>query len=190
MTLTPMRYKNYTWPHNPRIYTMEYRREMAVNKIPFGLYQLQDLDRTCRVMEGEGEFVGPEAYAQFGRLANVFYQGGPGLLIHPLWQTTSAYLVALRVQQQPRPDYVKYSFTFWEDISRYSTVPKRVTSQAGQSSGPAAAAASVRYHRVVKGDTLWAIAKRYDVKLAELIALNPPTRHPNLIRVGDEVRVQ
>ena len=37
MTLTPMRYKNYTWPHNPRIYTMEYRREMAVNKIPFGL---------------------------------------------------------------------------------------------------------------------------------------------------------
>ena len=82
MTLTPMRYKNYTWPHNPRVYTIDYRREMAVNKIPFGLYQLQDLDRTCRVMEGEGEFVGPEAYAQFGRLANVFYQGGPGLLIH------------------------------------------------------------------------------------------------------------
>ena len=90
----------------------------------------------------------------------------------------------------PRPDYVKYSFTFWEDISRYSTVPKRVTSQVGQSSGPAAAAASVRYHRVVKGDTLWAIAKRYDVKLAELIALNPQIKNPNLIRVGDEVRVQ
>ena len=63
MTLTPMRYKNYTWPHNPRIYTMEYRREMAVNKIPFGLYQLQDLDRTCRVMEGEGELAGRQGGA-------------------------------------------------------------------------------------------------------------------------------
>ena len=65
-----------------------------------------------------------------------------------------------------------------------------MTSQAGQSSGPAAAAATVRHHRVVKGDTLWAIAKRYDVKLAELIALNPQIKNPNLIRVGDEVRVQ
>ena len=66
-----------------------------------------------------------------------------------------------------------------------------VTPAAPQSSrAPAAAAASVRYHRVVKGDTLWAIAKRYDVKLAELIALNPQIKNPNLIRVGDEVRVQ
>lgn len=78
MTLTPMRYKNYTWPHNPRVYTIDYRREMAVNKVPFGLYKLQDLDRTCRVMKGEGEFVGPRAYAQFGQLANVFYAAGPG----------------------------------------------------------------------------------------------------------------
>ena len=185
-----MRYKDYVWPHNPRVYSIDYERKMAVNKVPFGTYHLQDLGRTRRVMRGEGEFAGEGAYSQFGLLANTFYDPGPGLLIHPLWQTTSAYLVALRVQQQPRPDYVKYSFTFWEDISRYSTVPKRVTSQAGQSSGPAAAAASVRYHRVVKGDTLWAIAKRYDVKLAELIALNPQIKNPNLIRVGDEVRVQ
>lgn len=190
MMLTPMRYKNYTWPHNPRVYTMEYRREMAVNKIPFGLYQLQDLDRTCRVMEGEGEFVGPDAYTQFGQLANVFYEGGPGLLIHPLWQTTNAYLVALRVEQQPRPDYVKYAFTFWEDISMYATAPKRVTAAVGQTPGQAASAASPRYHRVVKGDTLWAIANRYGVRLAEVIALNPQIKNPNLIRVGDEVRVQ
>ena len=27
-----MRYKDYVWPHNPRIYTIEYRREMAVQK--------------------------------------------------------------------------------------------------------------------------------------------------------------
>ena len=78
MTLTPMRYKNYTWPHNPRIYTMEYRREMAVNKIPFGLYQLQDLDRTCRVMEGEGEFVGQRPMPNLAGWPTYFTREGRG----------------------------------------------------------------------------------------------------------------
>ena len=118
--LTPMRYKSYTWPHNPRVYSIDYERKMAVHKVPFGLYHLQDLGRTRRVMEGEGEFVGADAYSQFGQLANVFYDSGPGLLVHPLWQTASAYFVALRLEQEPRPDYVRYSFTFWEDVSYYS----------------------------------------------------------------------
>ena len=43
MRLTPMRYKSYTWPHNPRVYSIDYERKMAVHKVPFGLYHLQDL---------------------------------------------------------------------------------------------------------------------------------------------------
>ena len=46
------------------------------------------------------------------------------------------------------------------------------------------------YHRVVKGDTLWALAGQYGLSLAELIALNPQIKNPNLIRVGEEVRVR
>ena len=83
MLLTPMRYKEYVWPHNPRVYSIDYERIMAVNKVPFGLYYLQDLGRTRRVMKGEGEFIGEDAYTQFGQLANVFYSGGPGQLIPP-----------------------------------------------------------------------------------------------------------
>ena len=45
MTLSPMRYKGYTWPHNPRVYSIDYERKMAVNKTPFGLFHLQDLGR-------------------------------------------------------------------------------------------------------------------------------------------------
>ena len=82
----------------------------------FGLYHLQDLGRTRRVMEGEGEFVGADAYSQFGQLANVFYDSGPGLLVHPLWQTASAYFVALRLEQEPRPDYVRYSCLLYTSV--------------------------------------------------------------------------
>ena len=38
MLLAPMRYKDYSWPHNPRVYSIDYERKMAVNKIPFGYY--------------------------------------------------------------------------------------------------------------------------------------------------------
>ena len=193
--LAPMRYKTYTWPHNPRVYSIDYERKMAVHKTPFGLFRLQDLGRTNRIMEGEGEFVGDDAYAQFGQLANVFYSGGPGLLIHPLWQTANAYFVSLRLEQEPRPDYVRYSFTFWEDDSWYTGLAKQVggleaTKGGGIIETVQAGEKGKAYHKVVKGDTLWALAKTYGVSLEELIGLNPQIKNPNLIRVGDEVRVR
>ena len=192
MDLSPMRYKSYTWPHNPTVYSIDYQRKMAVHKTPFGLFQLQDLGRTNRIMEGEGEFVGEGAYAQFGQLANVFYDGGPGLLIHPLWQAANAYFVSLRLEQEPRPDYVRYSFSFWEDDSWYTGLATRQTAQgqSGETSAGETAVSEAVYHRVVKGDTLWALAGQYGLSLAELIALNPQIKNPNLIRVGEEVRVR
>ena len=192
MDLSPMRYKSYTWPHNPRVYSIDYQRKMAVHKTPFGLFQLQDLGRTNRIMEGEGEFVGEGAYAQFGQLAKVFYDGGPGLLIHPLWQAANAYFVSLRLEQEPRPDYVRYSFSFWEDDSWYTGLATRQTAQgqSGETSAGETAGSEAVYHRVVKGDTLWALAGQYGLSLAELIALNPQIKNPNLIRVGEEVRVR
>ena len=85
MELTPMQYKGYVWTHNPRTYTIRYQRQVAVHKIPFGRYTMQDLGLTRRVMTGEGEFFGPKAYEEFKKLSSVFYEGGPGTLIHPVW---------------------------------------------------------------------------------------------------------
>ena len=155
MTLTPMRFKDYVWPHNPRVYSMDYERKMAVSKLPFGRYVLQDLGQTNRIMAGEGEFVGEGAYEQFGKLANAFYDPGPGRLIHPVWQMARAHFVSLRLEQEPRSDYVRYSFVFWEDGEEQGKV-KRVSSSGGQS----AVAAAPGYHTVVQGDTLWELARK------------------------------
>ena len=195
MELSPMRYKTYTWPHNPRVYTIDYERKMALHKTPFGLFHLQDLGRTNRIMEGEGEFVGEDAYTQFGQLANAFYDSGPGLLVHPLWQAANAYFVSLRLEQEPRPDYVRYSFAFWEDDSWYTGLAVRESgagagTQGETDAGGGTAAREPAYHRVVKGDTLWALAGTYGLSLEELIALNPQIKNPNLIVVGEEVRVR
>ena len=65
MLLKPMRFKDYTWPHNPEIYAVEYRRQIAAHKIPLGGWYLQDLGRTYRIFRGEGTFAGERAYEEF-----------------------------------------------------------------------------------------------------------------------------
>ena len=37
MNLAPMRYKDYVWPHNPETYTISFKRQVAVAKVPFCL---------------------------------------------------------------------------------------------------------------------------------------------------------
>ena len=186
-----MRYRNFIWPHNPRIYSIDFERHVAVQKVPFGTYYLQDLGRSRRVMRGEGEFVGRDAYAQFGQLANTFYEEGPGTLIHPLWQTASAYFMQLRLEQEPRPDYVRYSFAFWEADPAYSGKVQEISPGAAGEEG-AGGETDPRAGRGATGarrGTPWGRYHRRGGDLQEVIRLNPQIKNPNLIYPGDEVRV-
>lgn len=184
MRLTPMRYKDYIWPHNPATYSIVYERQLAVHKVPFGRYYMQDLGLGRRVMRGQGEFAGEGAYDEFKSLASVFYGSGPGLLIHPQWQIANAYFTALKLEQEPLPDYVRYSFEFQEQYDGYSSALTALGNGAGDAAGTAAAA---RTCTVAGGDTLWGIAQRYGVGLEELLRANPGIKNPNLIRVGEQV---
>ena len=193
MQLSNMRYKTFVWPHNPRVYSIQLERKMAVNKIPFGRHKLQSLGQTRRIMRGEGEFVGENAYKQFKELGSLFYQETPGTLVHPLWDTTTAWFVDLKLEQEPRADYVKYSFEFWDDFPNVSGELKAITvEKQGESSAKETEeriASGETWHTVVKGECLWGIAVDYGVPLAKLIELNPQIKNPNLIYVGQKVRV-
>ena len=187
--LSPMRFKGFVWPHNPRVYTIAFERKLAVHKIPFGLHYLQSLGQTRRVLRGEGEFVGQRAYDTFKQLANVFYEETPGMLVHPVWMTTNAWFAALELRQAPRRDYVAYSFEFWEALSNGNTT--ELTSVTAASGGTQTGGNTQgEWHTVVRGDTLWGLSRRYGVALNSIIALNPQIRNPNLIYPGQRVRIK
>lgn len=191
MRLASMRYKDYVWPHNPRVYTIEYKRTMGARKVPLRALPPPGSGAppsgSCGA-RGNSWAKGPTG--EFKKLATVFYAGGPGLLIHPVWQTSNAYFVELSLRQEPRADYVGYSFAFWEGYDGHSTgVPgdrgRRRTGDRARAAGTAGGAAA---HGAPGGDPV-GDRRDYSLSLTELIALNPQIKNPNLILAGEEVRL-
>ena len=168
-----------------------YERKLAAHKIPFGRHYLQSLGQTRRVLRGEGEFVGEGAYDTFKALASVFYEETPGVLAHPVWMAATAWFAGLELRQEPRRDYVAYSFEFWEVVEAGDTgeLERRPTQTPGTGAKPEDGGQGAVWHTVVRGDTLWALARRYGVALERIIALNPDIRNPNLIYPGQRVRI-
>ena len=189
MNLAPMTFKGFAWPHNPRVYTITFERKMANYKVPFGRHYLQSLGQTRRVLRGEGEFVGEGAYDKFKELASIFYEETPGVLVHPVWVVATAWFVGLELRQEPRSDYVRYSFEFWEVYSGLTDKLEERANGAAAPSGGTEGGGQAAYHTVARGDTLWAIANRYGVSLSAIIQWNPQIKNPNLIRPGERVRV-
>lgn len=202
MILTPMRFKDYVWPHNPRVYQISYKKELVSHRVPFGLYTLQNMGRQHRVLRGEGEFAGEGAYAEFKLLAAVFYESSPGTLVHPLWDATTAYFAALGLRQEPTRDYVSYDFEFWECYGGYvagtntagvppaqDTSALTQTAAGGSGPSPGAATGAGGFHTVIYGESLWTVAEKHGLAPEELMALNPQIKNPNLIAAGDVLRV-
>lgn len=190
MNLSPMRFKNYVWPHNPRIYEIEFKRKMISHHVPFGRSVLESMGMDYRVLRGEGEFVGTGAYREFQKLASVFYEESPGILVHPVWQSANAWFVKLAVQQEPLENYVRYSFEFWECYDGYRRTLREAERDSGGLQKEAKAQPVERYYTVVAGDTMYAIAQKYGMELPKLVALNPQVRNINLIYPRDRLRVE
>ena len=183
--LLAMQYKTFVWVNNPKSYTLSCERLTAAHKIPLGDYCVQDLGRSCTVLRGEGEFFGAGAYTQFRRLMEVFRSPGAGALRHPVWQCSRAYFTRLELAQEPREDYVVYSFEFC-DAGEEQAAP-----EAAASSGTADSAAANRARTVTvrTGDTLWALCRTYGLTMRQMLAYNPQIRDPDLIHTGEELRI-
>lgn len=183
--LLAMQYKTFVWVNNPKSYTLSCERLTAAHKIPLGDYCVQDLGRSCTVLRGEGEFFGAGAYTQFRRLMEVFRSPGAGVLRHPVWQCSRAYFTRLELAQEPREDYVAYSFEFC-DAGEEQAAP-----EAAASSGTADSAAANRARTVTvrTGDTLWALCRTYGLTMRQMLAYNPQIRDPDLIHTGEELRI-
>lgn len=171
---TAMQFDTFIWPHNPKTYRLRYARDLVVHRLPFAAYTVEDLGTSARVLEGVGEFFGPNAYRTFQELADRFAAAQPGVLLHPLLQCSRAYFALLEAAEEPRKDYVRYAFRFVE-------APPETD---------AAQAVSIQSVVPSAGESPWQLALRCGVTTQEILSRNPQLATCHDLQVGRAVRVR
>lgn len=188
--LSHMQYRSFVWPNNPRVFEVEYRRTLHSYKLPFSGYVVQSLGLQNKIIRGEGEFVGPDAYEYFRRLAELFEDDKGGQLIHPVWPEMSVYFAKLSLRQEPKENHVSYSFEFWEYApSTFEDVSDAI--DTADYSNPFSDVTRVRFYSAGENETLRTISVSKSVSLTLLQSLNPLITDPDAtLPAGRLVRIR
>ena len=109
-----LKFKTFIWPENPERYRVESKREPVYSKTEDGTRTFDGLGPRKRVVTGSGCFAGSDAYTNFKALEALTADVTAGALVHPVWGTVTAFFTGLVLEQEPRENYVAYSFTFRE----------------------------------------------------------------------------
>lgn len=117
-----LKYKNYTWPNDPHTYREELYREPLYSTAN-GTTSYTGMSATHLRITGSGAFFGRDAYEDFRDLMELAGDNSPGELIHPIWGARHCYLTKLEMTQEPRENFVSYSFEFIQARSD-GTVPR------------------------------------------------------------------
>ena len=117
-----LKFKSYTWPNNPRTYREVLSRE-PLYVTQDGVTSYKGISSTHRIITGSGVFYGTNAYDDFKELMELAEDNSPGSLVHPLWGTRYCYLTKLELNQEPKENFVSYSFEFTQ-AKADGTVPR------------------------------------------------------------------
>lgn len=115
-------YKTFAWPVNPHTYKEVCYRE-PVYLTANGITDFVSMSEMGRVISGSGAFFGEGALGKFKELMKLFEDGSLGILDHPVWGQRLCYFSRLEMVQEPRDDYVSYSFEFLQ-AQADGSVPK------------------------------------------------------------------
>ena len=172
--MNPMRFRDYRWPQNPETVTVARKKALGSYRIPGAGDVVQDLGCAGRAVSGSGRFTGPDCLAEYGRLAAVFSEEGPGLLCLPGLRPFPAVFSSLSMKGEGGPDCLRYEFAFSEDSSGKAEESEVTILRTVVCSG---------------GETLWELAAATGSNVDSLLAANPGIEWPNALSAGTEVAI-
>lgn len=109
-----MKFMMFRWPENPEEFGISAHCVPEYTPNSIGGYDYTGITPMIRVFRGRGVFFGEDAQDRFKALSVILAARLEGELYHPIWGTTTAYLTDLTMEQESRPEYIVYSFTFRE----------------------------------------------------------------------------
>jgi hypothetical protein len=110
--LNNIKYKDFTFPHNPETTGFKCDRTYIKHKYPNLVgSELEDFGANAIVITGSGYFFGDKAYDNFHKLYKEFAKNGVGNFSHPIFtEVTRGLMVSLNSTVDPQVNVIKYSF--------------------------------------------------------------------------------
>lgn len=169
MISASMRYKNFTWHHNPKTLKIKNSKRIISLSYPYSYRTVQEMFKENAVIEGEGELYGENCIEQFNSLCKLYSSKNKGILSIGGIPSFEAYFTKLELLCEPKNNILTYSFQFTECSSK----EKRDT--------PA------NYYTAENNDTLWDVSYKCGVSIDTLAKLNPKYKRPDSVQEGDMV---
>lgn len=160
---TIFRYKDYQFQINPQTLQLKRTRILKAFQPPLQTSnlipttQIQDLGLAPMSVSGEGLLLGDDRMRQYTELYDCLLQGGSGLLHLPGLTPFYCFFEELTMIGRAGPKVLHYRFLFREDASQNFSTPKMVRD----------------FYLSRAGDTLEAIAARFELTLEQLLQRNP-----------------
>lgn len=110
--LNKIKYKSFTFPHNPETSGFKCDRAYIKHKYPaLSGNELEDFGVNAIVITGEGYFFGSNAYSDFRKLYKQYSKNGVGDFRHPIFtEVTRGLMTSLQGVVDPYKNAIKYSF--------------------------------------------------------------------------------
>ena len=101
-----------------------------------------------------------------------------------------AYFASLSLKQEPKEDYISYSFEFWEYVGSAFEDSSEAIDDTDYGN-PISDISRVRYYSAGENDTLRKISQLKGVALTVLMELNPDITSPDaVISYGRLIRIR
>lgn len=169
MISASMRYKNFTWHHNPKTLKIKNSKKTINLSYPYSYTEAEEMFNEKAVIEGEGELFGENCIEQFNNLCRLFSSKNKGILSIGGIPSFEAYFTKLELLCEPKNNILSYSFQFTECSSK----EKRDT--------------GTNYYIAQSEETLWDISYKCNISIETLAKLNPGYKRPDSVKEGDRV---
>lgn len=173
MSNPPMRFKGHALHHNPENLKISEAKEVKEFTVPYNFNTIQNLGQKARVVTGDGVLYGNKFLEQYKELVELYSSPNSGALSLPGFSPFMASFTSLTVTSQPQDNFLKYKFTFVEDVE----AANQINDTSKNTYNP-------------QTETLWDISYKLGIPVEKLIKLNPGIKRPDIDLTGEKVVIK
>ncbi|MBP0979378.1 MAG: LysM peptidoglycan-binding domain-containing protein [Oscillospiraceae bacterium] len=160
-----MTFKSFVWPNDPS--------NLNITLLKKNKTDVDNL-KILKIIEGSGNFFGPDCHKYFSKLSEIFNDPSPGKLLIPGFNPINAFFSELSITSAPSPEQISYRFKFSENILKSNKTQKTN---------------NIAYYYIKQNESLWEVSEKFDIPIETLLKKNPSISNPYDIKPEQKILI-